>query len=182
MTPAAFVDTLHAKGGSLLLSDDGARVKLRAPAHVVTAHVEAYLRRHKPELLALLRFREDDRLREEQRAAHHGTAPPQAKRHVALVRALLDEARAGRLPIVDMGATPGAGDPSCPAVIDVGALVLDTADLCRVADCLGRTEDAESHAYDLLTLADWWQGIHPKHEQARPPLAPLPPLSRVDVP
>ena len=58
MTPSVFVETLRARGGALLLSDDGARVKLRAPSHVVTPRVVRFLEKRKPQLLELLREQE----------------------------------------------------------------------------------------------------------------------------
>jgi len=61
LTPSAFVETLRARGGALLLSDDGVKVQLRAPARIVTPRVARYVEKRKPELLALLRERERER-------------------------------------------------------------------------------------------------------------------------
>jgi len=120
--------------------DEHGRLRYRAPKGVVTASVAARIRSNQARLVSLLRSSEP-------------AAPP--KPHVVLVRALLNEAQAGRLPIESV-TLPDACACDGPTVIDTSALVLDTARLCRVADSEGRTEDAESHARDLLTLVDWW--------------------------
>jgi len=145
MTPSVFVETLRARGGALLLSDDGAKVQLRAPSHVVTPRVVRYLEKCKPELLALLRERASlDALADP--FADDGDDPP----HVVFVRALLDEAQAGRLPVEPVTLPDGR------TVADPNSAALDTARLCRLAATVGHEEEAEGHARDLLALVDFW--------------------------
>lgn len=78
--------------------------------------------------------------------AADGDDPP----HVVFVRALYAEAQAGRLPVQTVTLPHGR------TVADPNAAALDLARLCRLAAAVGRTEEAEGHAADLLALVDWW--------------------------
>jgi len=91
LTPSAFVETLRAKGGALLLSDDGARLKLRAPAHVVTPRVVRFLEKRKPQLLELLREQEQAKAGPDARACDE---PDELLRESYLIAS----ARLGALP------------------------------------------------------------------------------------
>ncbi len=156
MTPSAFVKTLRARGGALLLSDDGVKVQLRAPARIVTPRVTRYVEKRKPELLALLRAQQGGALLDP--FADDGDDPP----HVVFVRALLDEAQAGRLPVQTVTLPTGRtfADPNVAA--------LDLARLCRLAAAVGRTEEADGDAADLLALvASWNERRTVYHDPAR---------------
>jgi len=157
LTPSEYLATLERRGVSLWLNEEGT-LRYRAPKGVVTASVAAHIRSNQDRLASLLRSWEPAALPNpfaEDPFADDLLGDDEPKPHVVLVRALLDEAQAGRLP-VERVTLSDARACDCPTVIDTNALVLDTARLCRVADSEGRTEDAESHARDLLALVDWW--------------------------
>jgi hypothetical protein len=176
---------------------EGERLRVRGPETERRPKVEAYLRRHKGELLELL-LREPQQQRatrgrqegdtETEPATNRqqtGNAEPAPKwpqnsptetephpsgltdpfagwpetEEAALVFALLDNARRGRLPEGPVVLADGRRLEHPPNA-DRAALAI--AETYRAAKAAGDWATAETAAADLLALCDWWMAQPPR--------------------
>lgn len=153
LSPADFLAELRRRGIGIVAEGDALRVRWTPEGR--KPRIEAYLRRNKPALLALLREMEPEM----------APAPPEAdplddslagdpeagRADLHLVEALVAQAHAGALPRGPVTFGPDR------TVADPNAAALDLWERMLGAKAAGRIADAQSLAGDLLTLADWWE-------------------------